>query len=309
MEFLVGSAALLAFLISIIGMQGRLRKERVKGQQIGWLSDQSNFWDEDLNKNLWERLIMPVLAKVRMRMKKSGKRKIKSGVKKKSSATRLENDLRLAGLSLGASEYTFLRIAVTVAILIAGFFIATQVSRDITLQFLVVLVAVTFAVAVPTFFLRMRIKGRQQAIQNQMPNVMDVLSVSIEAGLGFDAALLKVIERFDGPLIDELALVYREVQMGMPRRESLKALTKRSNVPELQTFTSAIIQSEQYGTPIKNVLRQQSVQLRLGRKQAAQEKGMKAPVRILLPMVLFIFPVIFIVLLGPTVITAIGELT
>jgi len=96
--------------------------------------------------------------------------------------------------------------------------------------------------------------------------------------------------------------------MGVPRRESLQGLAKRTNVTELQTFAAAIVQSEQYSTPMKNVLRQQAVQLRTARRQAAQEKGMKAPVRILLPMILLIFPVIFIILLGPTIITAMAEL-
>ena len=132
--------------------------------------------------------------------------------------------------------------------------------------------------------------------------MMDILSVSIEAGLGFDAALLKVVESYEGPLIDEMALLYREIQMGKPRREAMIALAERSNVPELQTFVTAVIQSDQFGTPIKNVLRNQAVQLRLNRRQQAQEKGMKAPVKMVIPMILFIFPVIFIVLLGPTVI-------
>ena len=99
--------------------------------------------------------------------------------------------------------------------------------------------------------MKSRIKRRQLSIQNQLPNVLDVLSVSIEAGLSFDSALLKVVERFNGPLIDELAQVYREIQMGKPRREALVSLSQRSNVPELQTFVSAVAQSETFGTPMK----------------------------------------------------------
>ena len=158
---------------------------------------------------------------------------------------------------------------------------------------------------IPRYYIKSRIKTRQLTIQNQLPNVLDVLCVSIEAGLSFDSALLKVVERFKGPLIDEFNQVYREIQMGQPRRDALVSLSQRSNVPELQTFISAVVQSEKFGTPMKNVLLAQAQQLRINRRQHAQEKGMKAPVKMMLPMVIFIFPVMFIILLGPTIISVI----
>ena len=307
MVLLIGSVSILVFLSTLIILKSKIKSVRVKEQQIGWLTSKDIIWDEELNKNFWERIVVPVVKRLSSQLNKASKRKQKNRLKKKTTESRLNNDLRLAGIHMDANEFMFLRMIITVAILLFGIIGSMQVTNEIEMQFLIILFASVLAIAAPMFYLRSRVKNRQLAIQNQMPNVMDILSVSIEAGLGFDAALLKVMERLDGPLIDELALVYREIQMGVSRRESLSALGKRSNVPELQTFASAVIQSDQYGTPIKNVLRQQAVQLRVSRKQAAKEKGMKAPVRMLLPMVIFLFPVIFIILLGPTIITTLNQ--
>lgn len=306
MLFLVLSSAGLTFLLVLMIGGDRLRRERVKQTQLGWMSSKTGIWDDELSKSFWERMIRPLLNMIVSVFKKRRARKNRS--KKQQQNTRLDQDLRQAGISLTAGEFVIVRLMLTAVLTFSSAIMARNVTRDLSLQLLILLFALTIAVTLPVLYLRSRVRGRQLAIQNQMPNVMDVLSVSIEAGLGFDAALLKVIERFDGPLIDELTTVYREVHMGVPRRESLQGLAKRTNVTELQTFATAIVQSEQYGTPMKNVLRQQAVQLRTARRQAAQEKGMKAPVRILLPMILLIFPVIFIILLGPTIITAMAEL-
>lgn len=306
MFFLVLSSAGLTFLLILVIGGDRLRREKVKQTQIGWMSSKPSIWDDELSKSFWERMIRPFFSMIASGFKKRRARRSRN--KRQQQNTRMDQDLRQAGISLTAGEFVIVRLMLTAAITFASAILARNITRDLSLQLLILLFALTIAVALPVFYLRSRVRGRQLAIQNQMPNVMDVLSVSIEAGLGFDAALLKVIERFDGPLIDELTTVYREVHMGVPRRESLQGLAKRTNVTELQTFATAIVQSEQYGTPMKNVLRQQAVQLRNTRRQAAQEKGMKAPVRILLPMILLIFPVIFIILLGPTVITALAEL-
>jgi len=171
----------------------------------------------------------------------------------------------------------------------------------------VLLVGVIIGVEGPTFFLKSKVKGHQQKIRDQLPDAMDLLGVCIEAGLSFDISLIKVAEKLKGPFIDELLIVHREIQMGRTRREALQHLSDSTEIPELKTFTSALAQAEQLGIPIINVMRVQSVQLRAARKQIAQEKGMKSPVKMLIPMVAFIFPVLFIILLGPTVINMIHQ--
>jgi tight adherence protein C len=137
--------------------------------------------------------------------------------------------------------------------------------------------------------------------------VLDLLSLNVEAGLGFEQALLHVIEHFDGFLIDELMITHREITMGRTRREALTLFAERCGLNEVKSFVGAVIQAGQMGIPLKNVLRTQAAAMRTSRKNKIEEKAMKISVKILLPMVLFIFPVLFIVLLGPAVVKIINQ--
>jgi tight adherence protein C len=154
----------------------------------------------------------------------------------------------------------------------------------------------------PEYFLKMRATARQEEIQDNLPDVLDLLTVSVEAGLGFDAALVKVVEKIKGVLSAEFSRMLQEIKMGKPRRDALRDLGHRSGVDDVVAFTGAIIQADQLGVSIGNVLRLQSEQMRTKRRQRAEQKAMKAPVKMLIPLILFIFPTIFIVVLGPAVI-------
>ena len=154
----------------------------------------------------------------------------------------------------------------------------------------------------PELLLLSRKEKRQLAIARSLPDVLDILTISVEAGLGFDAALGKVAERMEGPLADELRFVLHELWLGKSRRESLRNLGDRTGVEDLRLVTAAIIQADQLGSSIGAVLRIQSDQMRVKRRQRAEEAAMKAPIKMLIPMVLFIFPTIFIILLGPALI-------
>ena len=140
------------------------------------------------------------------------------------------------------------------------------------------------------------------SIKSPAPSAKDLRPVCIESGLSFDASLLKVSERMEGPFIDELLKLYRQIQMGVPRSEALKNMANASEIPELKTFIAALAQATQLGIPMNNIMKVQSETLRETRMQMAREKGQKAPVKMLLPMVGLIFPVLFIVILGPVVI-------
>ena len=140
---------------------------------------------------------------------------------------------------------------------------------------------------------------RQEQISRTLPDAMDLLTISVEAGLGFDSALSHVARNTDGPLAGEFMRVRQEMQIGKPRGDAFRALAERTSCPELRAFVSALVQADAFGIPIANVLRSQSGELRLKRRQKAEEKAQKVPVKIMVPLVLFIFPVIFIVILGP----------
>jgi tight adherence protein C len=155
---------------------------------------------------------------------------------------------------------------------------------------------------VPSIWLDRRVKARQKEIRISLPNALDLLCISVEAGLGFDAAITRVTEKYQNALALEFAQVMNETRLGRPRLEALEDMARRNKVDELNNFLQAVIQSDQLGVGIAQVLRIQSEEMRRRRRQRAEEMGAKAPLKMLFPMVGCIFPALFIVLLGPAVI-------
>lgn len=151
----------------------------------------------------------------------------------------------------------------------------------------------------PELWLSGRISRRQHEIRNSMPDALDLLTICVEAGLGFDAAMAKVYDKWDNELAREFGRAIREIQLGKLRREALRDMADRMGVPEMSSFVAAVIQSEQLGVSIAKVLRIQSDQMRVKRRQIAEEKAHKAPIKMLIPMAILIFPSICIVLMTP----------
>ena len=154
----------------------------------------------------------------------------------------------------------------------------------------------------PEFWLGRKVKARQTAILRMIPDSLDLLTISVRAGLGFDAALAKVVEKVKGPLSDEFRRALAEVRVGKTRRDALRDIIPRTEVAPLTNFIGAIIQAEQLGVSISKVLQVQSEQLRIERRQRAEEMAAKAPIKMLFPLVGCIFPSLFIVILGPAII-------
>ncbi len=144
---------------------------------------------------------------------------------------------------------------------------------------------------------------RQTVIRAELPDAMDMLTICVEAGLGFDAALAQVARNGDGALASELARALQEMQIGKSRTEALRAMASRTTVPELRAFTSALVQASELGISVATVLREQSKEMRLRRRQWAEEKAQKVPVKILFPLIFCLFPALFVVVMGPAAIT------
>lgn len=157
---------------------------------------------------------------------------------------------------------------------------------------------------IPDLALRNVAQSRQKVIQRSLPDTLDLLTVTVEAGLGFDAAVSQVTSNTGGPLARELQRYLQEKQIGLSSREALESLARRTTVDELKSFTSALLQADKIGISIGPVLRELTSEMRLKRRQRAQEKAQQVPVKILVPMILFIFPVFMIVILGPAIINA-----
>jgi len=159
----------------------------------------------------------------------------------------------------------------------------------------------------PQMWLRQRVGQRQLAIIKSLPDAFDLITTCVEAGLGLDAALAKVAEKVEGPFADELTRTLREASLGKSRRDALSELGQRTGVPDLLSFVNSVIQAEQMGSSVGAVLRVQADQLRVRRRQRAEEQAYKAPIKMLFPLVLCIFPTLFIVILGPAVITIMND--
>jgi tight adherence protein C len=152
---------------------------------------------------------------------------------------------------------------------------------------------------VPGMVLTSKVRQRQASVAAELPDALDLLSVSVEAGLGFDGAVQKLTEHMHGPLIEEFELALGEMRIGEGRQEALKKMSQRSASPEMASFVRAIIQADQLGISLGRILRVQATDSRLKRQMLAEEKAMKAPIKMLFPTVAFIFPAMFIVILGP----------
>jgi len=203
-----------------------------------------------------------------------------------------DDKLRTAGnpLGLNGDSYLVMKYAVFTVSIIVGV---------LTGNILYLLLIGAGGLLLPDLWLKTMVSQREEKVLKGLPNFLDLLNISVQAGLGFDAALQKVVEKHPGPLSMEFNKALQEMNMGKPRREALKDMAERLNVSEVTIFITAMIQAELLGVSIGNVLQIQSQQARETRRMHAEEKAMKAPIKMLLPLVIFIFPVIFIILLGP----------
>lgn len=197
-----------------------------------------------------------------------------------------------------ASRFVFSAVLGILTFLVFTFSIlAGPISRAMLYS----LIALAIGFFLPQLWLNDQIKKRQLEIRKAMPDALDLLTICVEAGLGFDAAMSNVAKKWENELALAFARVIREIQLGKLRREALKSMAERIDLAEMSSFVAAIIQSEQLGVSMAKVLRIQSEQMRMRRRQLAEELAHQAPVKMLLPMVGFIFPSIFIVLMTPAI--------
>lgn len=213
--------------------------------------------------------------------------------------------MELAGNPWPINAATFLAIRFILGVLLGGLAIAAFIgSTTWTASDKAMLIggAVIGGFYLPHIMLTSRVTRRQKEIRKAMPDALDLLTICVEAGLGFDAAMSKVAEKWETELSIAFARVIREVQLGKVRRDALKDMADRLGIPEMTSFVAAIIQSEQLGVSMAKVLRIQSDQMRVKRRQRAEEEAHKAPIKMIIPMALLIFPTIMIIILTPAAI-------
>lgn len=219
----------------------------------------------------------------------------------------LQRRLNLAGKPYGleATEFTVVRYLAAALMTLIGFGLGRNFGPGLGLIF--TLAGGLFGFFFPWLWLRQQVNGRRSEIEFSLPNAIDLLSVSVEAGLSFESALATVSEKLGGPLAQEFLQCLQEIRLGRPRLEALDDLGRRVGVEDVHNLVQAIIQSAQLGTPISQILVLQADEIRRRRRQRAQELGARAPLKMLIPMITCIFPTLWVMLLGPAVLLVLAQ--
>ena len=294
-EILIAGIAAAAVLFITIGLTTQPPKDAVQ-QRLEQLVVQPKTLEEfELQAPFFERAVRPLVK----RLSALGRRGDQGGV-----IARTDAKLEKAGYpgGLRGADWVGVKLLALIAFAVLGFLLGLGLGGP-TGGLFFALVGAGIGFMAPEFWLGGRIRKRAEEMVLELPDALDLLTISVEAGLGFDAALAKVVEKMEGPLVNEFRQALAEIRMGRTRREALRDVASRADSQPINNFIGAIVQAEQLGVPIAKVLQIQSNQLRIERRQRAEEAAAKAPVKMLFPMVGCIFPTIFIVILGPAVIT------
>ncbi len=221
----------------------------------------------------------------------------------KQSAERLRISLAQAGNpgNLTPMQFSGIRLALAVILFVVVGAVTFLQGMELTQALMYTAIGGVMGYLLPGIWLGQQIKKRKKAIVKALPDALDLLCICVEAGLSFDQAMQRLTEKWEDPLSKEFKRVLSDTRLGRPRREAMKEMIDRCGVDDVQTFIGAVIQAEQLGVSIGRILRIQSDQMRIRRRQRAEEEAHKAPIKMLFPMVFLIFPALFIVILGPAV--------
>ena len=298
----VAALAAGAILLIVIGLAGGSSVDPVQARltQLGTMQAR-NLEELELQQPFIERTLRPLAGRL------SGS---VSRVTSASFAERTQKRLALAGNpgDLRVADWLGIKAVSAIVFGVVFFLIFFVLEKSVGMGIALGAVGIGIGYIAPEFWLGRRVRKRQHLILLQIPDALDLLTISVRAGLGFDAALGKVVEKLQGPLTEEFRRALAEVRVGKARREALRDIIPRTEVVPLTNFIGAIIQAEQLGVSISKVLQVQSEQLRIERRQRAEEMAAKAPIKMLFPLVGCIFPSMFIVILGPAVILIVQNL-
>jgi tight adherence protein C len=297
-EMIIAILAAGAVLLITYGIAARPPRDVVQ-QRLEQLVVQPKTLEEfELQQPFFDRALRPLIK----RLSKVGRRGDQGGL-----IARTDAKLEKAGYpgGLRGADWMGVKILCAIVLPVLGFFLGLLMGGP-PMGFIFALLGLPLGFMAPEFWLGRRIRARSFEMVLQLPDALDLLTISVEAGLGFDAALAKVVEKMEGPLVNEFRQALAEIRMGRSRRDALRDVIGRADAQPVTNFIGAIVQAEQLGVPIAKVLQIQSQQLRIERRQRAEEAAAKAPVKMLFPMVGCIFPTIFIVILGPAIVTVMG---
>jgi tight adherence protein C len=302
MIVVIGAIVIIAVVLVVVGLRGTRSHDTVQERLMEYSGrDEVISLEElELSQPFSERVLVPMVETAA---------KFVTRFTPQQTLEQTSYKLELAGRPNNWSPAQFWGGRVVATVLLGGLvFLLMMVSKQ---PFSKTLMygggAASLGFMYPQIWLNRKIRTRQSEIIRALPDALDLLTICVEAGLGFDAAMNKVNEKWDDPLSMEFGRVIRDIQLGKARRDALRDMAERMDVADVTSFVAAIVQTEQLGVSIAKVLRIQSDQMRMKRRQRAEEKAHQAPIKMLFPMVFLIFPSIYIVLLGPAVLTVIDS--
>ncbi len=220
------------------------------------------------------------------------------------AAERIRRRLDVAGNPVGwtVERVQAGKVIGAIALFLISVALTTVMGTSFTLRIVAIVAATAIGWFGPNFYLYQRVYERSKLIQRSLPDAIDLMTISVESGLAFDAAVQQVARNTEGPLAEEFSRVLREMQIGQGRAEALRGLAERTEVDDLKGFVTSMVQADSFGIPIANVLRIQSSEIRMKRRQRAEEQAQKVPVKITVPLIFCILPCLFIAVMGPAVI-------
>lgn len=285
--------AALTLALSLIGVVTNERRGVARSvASIQALNSAPDVLREELERPFVERVIAPL-----------GDRLVGLGrrITRADTPRRIQHRLDIAGNPQGwdVSRIIGLKVLGLGVLAVFAVIYAMGSGRPFTQDLLITAGAASLGYLMPNILLYNAGEKREKAMRNSLPDAIDLLTVSVEAGLGFDAAVGRVARNTDGPLAQEFSRLLQEMQIGVGRMEAMRAMAERTSLSDLKSFCLSMVQADQLGIPIGRVLRIQSKEMRTKRRQRAEEKAQQVPVKIMVPLVLFILPCLFIVIMGP----------
>ena len=293
-SLLFGVAVAGVVLTVFLGLRGRGEEQTIEQERIYAVSTPMTLEEVELSQPFAERVIRPGLtALLNFLGRLTPQRNLQE----------LQHKLELAGRPFGWTVVNFVGLRLLAALLLAvlAFLVMFFTDLDIGRRLLLTGALAGLGYYLPVLWLGRRIRGRQRDLLRALPDGLDMLNICVGAGLGFDAALTRVGEQWQTPLADEFNRVVAEIRLGKTRRQALLDLNRRTEVMEIENFVATIVQADQLGVSIAKVLRTQAEQMRILRRQRAEEQARQAAIKLLFPLVFLIFPSMFAVLLGPAV--------
>ena len=294
---IIGAVVIIIGIVAVMVLRGSRESQSIEDRlnELAALGEPVTLEQLELSQPFSERVIVPMVE----RLSEMSQRFTPERVIEES-----RHQIELAGMAhqLSATQFSGIRVGVALLFGVVSIVLALSMSLPLWQKFGAVVFGFVFGYYAPNIYLGSKISQRQDDVLKALPDALDLLTICVEAGLGFDAAMAKVADKWDNELSLAFMRTVQEMQLGKTRREALRDMAMSMDVSDVTTFVAAIVQADQLGVSMAKVMRIQSDTMRMKRRQRAEEKANQAPVKMMIPLVFLIFPPLFIVLLGPAII-------